>query len=205
MVKLSSKQIVDKYDKFASKYEIAELFVSLIIGRKRRKLIREASGKVLEVGIGTGANLKYYSNKCKITGIDASKEMIKYAKRKSSILGKKAKFILGKAEKLPFKNKNFDCVVSTLALCSYSNPSKSLKEMKRVCKINGKILFLEHGISNNSLIKKLQSWREKEHYKTLGCSLIRNPETITRNAGLKVLKVERSFFGIFYLIVAKRA
>ena len=204
MIKLSSKQIADKYNNFASKYDIVEFFTNLVVGRKRKKLIREAFGNVLEVGIGTGANLKYYSNNCRITGIDVSKEMIKYAKKKSSTLDKNIRFVVGNAEKLPFRKNEFDCVVSTLALCSYSNPSKSLKEMKRVCKMDGTLLFLEHGISNNNLIRRLQFWREKEHYKNIGCSLIRNPEKIVRDAGLKILKIKRGFFGIFYLIIARR-
>ena len=76
--------------------------------------------------------------------------------------------------------------------------------MRRVAKKNGKILLLEHGVSNNKFIRKLQRWRERKHYEQLGCSLLRDHEELVKKAGLKIINCERRFFEIFYLIEARR-
>jgi len=84
---LNKEQIKQKHDAFAKYYDFAGYFMNLFIGKYRRKLLREVKGKVLETGIGTGANLKYYSDKCEIYGVDMSNEMLKRAKKKADRLG----------------------------------------------------------------------------------------------------------------------
>ncbi len=133
-----------------------------------------------------------------------SKEMLKRAREKADNLGKSMSLEIGDAEKLPYKNESFDVVIDSLGLCTYPDPAKALEEMKRVCKKDGIIMLLEHGISNNNLIRKLQFIREERHYKMQGCYLTRNPEELARRAGLAVENCERSFFGVFYLIKAKQ-
>ncbi|MEK6893676.1 MAG: methyltransferase domain-containing protein [Nanoarchaeota archaeon] len=203
MKKLNQREITARYDEFAKRYKIAEFFTNIIIGRFRKRLLEEVRGKVLEIGIGTGANLQYYSVDCKVIGIDMSKEMIKRAKIKADKIGKKVELKIGDASKLPFENKEFDYVIDALGMCSYPNPLKTLREMKRVCKKNGKILLLEHGMSNNKFIMKLQEEREEKHYSKIGCSLLRNSEELVKKAGLKIIKCERKVFGIIYIIIAK--
>jgi len=205
MEKMNSEQIAEKYNLIAKWYDFCVSIIEMfgMIGL-RRKLIEKASGKVLEIGIGTGRNLRYYSEGCVIIGIDYSKEMLKIARRRADrLLGVKARLFRMNAEKLNFKKGKFDTVVDTLALCTYPNPIKTLREMRRVCRKNGKILLLEHGISNNSFIRRLQERREKKHYEQSGCSLLRDHTGLVRKAGLKIVKVERIFFGIFYLIEAR--
>src|SRR3989344_844500 len=197
--KLRQQEITSKYNSFAKYYNFAELFMSLLIGRYRKELLRGVKGKVLEVGIGTGANLRYYSDDCEITGVDLSKEMLKMSRFKADKFGRKVKLIMGNAEKLPFKKRGFDFVVDTLCLCTYPNPIKALKEMKRVCKRNGKILLLEHGISDNKFVAKMQGEREERHYQRVGCSLLRDHFELAKKAGLKIIRRERKLFGIIYL------
>ncbi len=199
---LSKEDIRDKYNSFASRYNIIEIFSNFFIGKYRKDLLKYAYGNVLEVGIGTGANLRYYDSNCKIIGIDLSREMLKKAERKAKTLRKEIILKEGDAEKLHFKREKFDTVVDTLGLCTYPNPIRALKEMKRVCKKNGKILLLEHGISNKAFIAKLQRKREHKHYQKIGCSLLRNPEELVRKAGLNINKIERKVLGIIYVIVA---
>lgn len=201
--KLSKEEVRDKYNSFASWYNLIRIFSNVLIGKYRKELLKYAHGKVLEVGIGTGANLKYYSDDCKIVGIDLSGEMLKKAERKARKLGRDVELKEEDAENLPFKNREFDCVVDTLGLCTYPNPIRALKEMKRVCKRNGKILLLEHGISNRAFIAKLQRKREFKHYQKIGCSLLRNHEESAKKAGLKIVRIERKLFGIIYVIAGK--
>ncbi|MBI2632365.1 class I SAM-dependent methyltransferase, partial [Candidatus Pacearchaeota archaeon] len=153
--RLSKQEIKDKFDSFSKWYYIFEIFNSILIGRLRRGLLKQAKGKVLEIGIGTGANLKYYPTDCEITGIDLSKGMLTKAENKAAKLGIKINLREGDAENLPFKKEEFDSVVDTLGLCIYPNPIRALKEMKKVCKKKGRILLLEHGISNRQFIVNL--------------------------------------------------
>ena len=201
---LSKEDVREIYDSEAKYYDFFELIWGFLgLTDLRRKLGKEAHRNILEVGIGTGKNLDYYSSKSKIWGIDLSKEMLKRARKKADRLGKSLGLEIGDAERLPYKNYSFDIVVDSLGLCTYPDPIKALEEMKRVCKKDGIIMLLEHGISNNSLIRKLQYIREERHYKMQGCHLTRNPEELARKAGLAIEKCERTFFGVFYLIKAK--
>lgn len=201
--KLSKEEIRSKYDEFASWYDFIGIFSNILIGEYRKELLKYAYGKVLEVGVGTGANLKYYSRGCKISGIDLSAKMLRIAERKAKLLKKEVILKKGDAENLPFKKGKFDTIVDTLGLCTYPDPIRALKEMKRTCKKNGKILILEHGISNRTFIANLQRKREFKHYQKIGCSLLRNHEESAKNAGLKIVRIERKLFGIIYVIVAR--
>jgi len=200
--RLSKEEIRKKYDSFSKMYDYSEIFFNLFIGRARRKMISKASGKVLEIGIGTGSNIKYYPYNCTLTGIDLSEGMLNIARRKAEKLGKKLNLIKGDAENLPFKNGEFDYVIDTLGLCTYPDPIKALKEMKRVCRKSGRILLLEHGASNSKFVRRLQARRESKQYSLIGCHLMRNPEELVGKAGFKIASCERKFSGIFYIIEA---
>lgn len=200
-MRLDNKQVMQKYNDFASKYDKAESIGELIILKKlRRRIISGLKGKILELGIGTGRNLSFYSSDCEITGIDFSNEMLKIAKRRAKLLGKRAKFVMGDVHKLPFGKGKFDYAVDTLGMCTYSNPIAVLKEMKRVCKKNGKIILIEHGKSSFWFVRKIQKLLRKGHLNRIGCDLLRNPHNIVLDSGLKIEKVERKLFGIIYIV-----
>ena len=114
-------------------------------GDKKRDLfkIRQKS-RVLEIGPGTGINLQYYPKNIEWIGIEPNPEMNKHIKTKLKKLDFKARLIKGNAEKIPVKNNSIDYVISTLVLCSVKNPPKTVKEIKRVLKPEGKFLFMEH-------------------------------------------------------------
>lgn len=203
--KYSAKEIKGKYDEYADNYDLLSSISNILVfGRLRRELLARANGRVLEVGFGTGANLKYYPKSCKITALDLSGKMIEIAKTKAYKLERKINFHIGDAENMPFDNNSFDSVIDTLCVCTYPNPVRALREMARVCKPNGKILLLEHGISDYSFVKRLQVWRENRHYGKLGCSLVRNPLEIAKEAGLEISEEKRNLFGIAYSIVARK-
>ncbi len=202
--KFSNEEIRKKFESIAPKYDFFESPMEYLLLRGlRKRMISKAKGRVLEVGVGTGKNLRYYSAGCKITAIDYSPEMVEIAKQKAVDLKRQVDFQIMNAQKLDFPKESFDSVVDSLGLCTYPNPVQALKEMKHVCKKNGRILLLEHGISSNALIRKMQAWREEKHYEAFACNLMRNPEELVKKAGLEIVKVERKFFGIFYLIEAR--
>ena len=114
-------------------------------GREKKSLFKiKSSSIVLEIGPGTGINLQYYPKKIRWIGIEPNPEMNKHIKIKAKEQGFNIKLINGNAEKIPIKDNLVDYVVSTLVLCSVENPSKVLKEIKRVLKSRGKFLFIEH-------------------------------------------------------------
>lgn len=146
------EKVKNRYNRISGIYEIMD---QMIKEKWRTDLLSRVSGKVLEVGIGTGANLFYYpGNIYSLTGVDFSKGMLKHAKEKVS--NEKFPFPIELVEAdiqdLPFEDCTFDSIVSTCVFCSVPDPIKGLKEIRRVCKPTGKIYMLEHMRSENKLM-----------------------------------------------------
>ena len=184
-----TQKIQKKYDRFSKFYDSLEGRMEKKYFRKwRRKLISKVKGKVLEIGVGTGKNLQYYDKNAKITGVDLSKEMLKKAKETAKKLGRDFKLIQMDAQKLEFERNTFDYVICTLVLCSVPDPVKALKEMKRVCKNNGKIILIEHVESNKLGIKTIQKLYNPLSKTILGCDVRRKTKENIIKAGLKIEK-----------------
>lgn len=163
-------------------------------------LLRRASGKVLEVAVGTGKNLIYYPRDSRIIALDLSGEMLKVARNKATKLSVPVSFSVADAEALPFPDNSFDTVVSSLSTCTFPNPVAALEEMARVCRTSGTILLLEHGRSGRQSLARFQDRHADQFAKPLGCHWNRDPVQFARQAGLKVRQTKRSFFGIFQQI-----
>lgn len=174
------------YDKLMSKVE------KKMLHRERGILLKNIEGRVIEFGAGTGVNFEFYS-KNRVTAVEPDKVLSIEAKKK--IEGKNIEIVSVSAEKLPFDDNTFDTVVITLALCTIPNPDKALKEAKRVCKPNGKLLILEHIKNENKFLFFLQNiltptW---ENF-AMGCHLNRDTlNTIETNNFEKVSL--KYFFG----------
>lgn len=201
-MKQSAKdEIRKKYDQFASKYDRWESILELLfIGRLRRELLKNSEGRVLEIGIGTGKNLRHYSKECEIIGVDYTPVMLEIARERAKRLGRKASLSVMDAEHLRFRKGRFDTVVDTLGLCTYPNPIRALQEMKRACKRDGQILLLEHGESNNRFVSWLQQRLKKKQLERLGCHLDRDILGLVNKVGLRIIEQRRVFFGIFFFI-----
>jgi len=172
------------------------------VRKLRRRLLPRASGKVLEVAVGTGKNLCYYRQDCRVIAVDVSGAMLNIARKRSTELSLNASFLLADAEALPFSDKNFDTVVSSLTTCTFPNPAAALREMARVCRTDGKILLLEHGRSDREWLGRWQDRRADSFAKQLGCHWNREPLALVQEARLKILEARRVFFGVFHVIVA---
>ena len=203
---LTTKQISEKYDRFARWFDCVEGVPDILgVSRLRRRLLQRASGRVLEVAIGTGKNLRYYPASCRISAVDVSREMLNVARTRAAKLSVNLSPLLADAEALPFPDKSFDTVVSSLTTCTFPNPVAALKEMVRVCRTNGKILLLEHGRSDREWLGRWQDRREDSFAKQLGCHWNRETLKLAREAGLKVSNSRRLFFGVFHTIAADTA
>ena len=151
-------EIDPKLIRFAKFYDFSEyLPEKLLVAGLRKKIIPRLYGKILEVGVGSGKNLKYYSDKAEVIAIDISSFLLDKAKRELKKVGKKnIKLLFANVEHLPFADKSFDYVLSTFVFCSVKKPIQGFEEVKRVLKDNGQAIFLEHVRSKNIFVAKIQ-------------------------------------------------
>ncbi|MGP4108942.1 class I SAM-dependent methyltransferase [Virgibacillus sp. L01] len=198
---MKKEKQIKKFDKQVKLYETKgtnQKFAGL-----RNKLIKNAYGKVLEVGVGAGANFSYYDqNNVEITGVDFSSEMIKSAKRTASNFQMKAVFVQEDIDELILEPNSFDCIVSTLSLCSYPDPIETLNKFNSWCRKDGAILLMEHGLSSNPLLSFAQKVIDPLHTKISGCHCNRNIDKIIGKSSLQVDQIERYWSDIIYLIRA---
>src|SRR4030095_1092850 len=152
---LTAQEISQKYDRFAQWFDLVEGVPDLLGIRKlRQRVLRQASGRVLEVAVGTGKNLRYYPRGCQIIAVDLSREMLNIARKRAGKLSIDVSLLLGDAQALPFFDHSFDTVVSSLSTCTFPEPVIALQEMARVCRTDGRVLLVEHGRSNREWLAR---------------------------------------------------
>ncbi|MFO8050647.1 MAG: class I SAM-dependent methyltransferase [Thermoplasmatota archaeon] len=128
------------YDAFLAPMEL------VWFSRWRRSILSSLSGHVLDIGSGTGVNLRHYPEKVDcVTVLDPNHANISYLRRKAAGSSKRClRTRIGRGEQLPFGSGTFDGVVSTLILCTVEDPRKVVSEAVRVLKTGGKLIFMEH-------------------------------------------------------------
>ena len=126
----------------------------------RRVVLAEAIGSVLEIGFGTGLNLAYYpvDRVAKITTVDVNAGMNQLAQKRVAASSIEVDYRVLDGESLPMGDDTFDTVVSTWTLCSIKDVDRSISEIYRVLKPNGKFLFIEHGLSHEP---DIQTWQHR--------------------------------------------
>ncbi|MBI2073268.1 MAG: class I SAM-dependent methyltransferase [Gemmatimonadetes bacterium] len=115
-----------------------------LIQQRKRELLAQLHGSVLEIGPGTGANLGYYAPSARLTGIEPNRHMHKYLRREAERLGREIEILDGTAERLDLADASVDGVVSTLVLCSVADQQAALAEVLRVLRPGGRFVFVEH-------------------------------------------------------------
>jgi ubiquinone/menaquinone biosynthesis C-methylase UbiE len=130
------------------------------LGEGRRRLLAGARGRVLEVGIGTGANLPHYpgSAELDIVGIDPDPAKLTRTREKATSLGLAVDLRPGRAYPLPYPDGSFDAVVFALVLCTVPVQAAALAEARRVLRPGGRLLFLEHV---RSAEPRLARWQDR--------------------------------------------
>jgi SAM-dependent methyltransferase len=168
----------------------------------RRRLLSLASGRVLEVAVGTGSNLPYYRPDCQITAVDIDPQALSAAGRQAARLGLQPAFRLMDAHWLDFPERSFDTVVSTFGLCAFSDPVAALREMARVCRADGLILLLDHGRSDTAWIAGLQDMLAGSWSAYLGRHWNHDLTLLLRQAGLIPLANHSAFGGLLRALEA---
>jgi ubiquinone/menaquinone biosynthesis C-methylase UbiE len=123
----------------------------------RRDLLAAASGQVLEIGGGTGANLPFYGPGVQsLTITEPEAPMVRRLERHAREQASPARVLRAPAEDLPFDDAAFDVVVSTLVLCGVSDQPRALRQIRRVLRPGGRLLFLEHVRSGDARLARRQ-------------------------------------------------
>jgi ubiquinone/menaquinone biosynthesis C-methylase UbiE len=139
------------YDRQLAKIEQAGL------GELRRKLLADASGRVLEVGGGTGANLPFYGPDVEsLTITEPEPSMLRRLERRVREQSPATKVLRAPAEGLPFEDNMFDVAVSTLVLCGVDDQARALGELRRVLRPGGRLIFIEHVRSDDPGLARWQ-------------------------------------------------
>ena len=166
------------------------------INYQRKKIIPNAKGSVLEIGIGPGSNLKHYDNTkvSSILGIDPSKELNQIAKNRAEKYNLNIEFLIESASNLSVDDNSIDTVVSTYALCSIPEPEKTLHEIKRVLKNDGIFIFSEHGLSPHRSVSFVQNTTDSFYPKIAGgCHTNRNIEELIFNNGFEFIELNNIY------------
>ncbi|MCF6274299.1 MAG: methyltransferase domain-containing protein [Robiginitomaculum sp.] len=166
------------------------------IRKQRAKIIPLAHGDVVEIGIGSGHNLPYYDQDKvnKLIGIDPDEYVWKKAAAKRAKFHKPLERLGLSGESIPLPDACADTVVVTYSLCTIPDPTKALREMKRLLKPGAKLLFCEHGQAPDANVHKWQN-RIDPIWKNIagGCHSGRDIPTLLKDAGLSIDVIEQDY------------
>lgn len=163
---------------------------------QREKIVPHSEGVVLEIGIGSGLNLPYYRGDkvTRIIGLDPSPELNAMAEKTAAELGLSVEFILASAESIDLPDDHVDTVLVTYTLCTIPDAVRAAKEMRRVLKPEGKILFCEHGLAPDESVAKWQGRIDPLWGRIAGgCHLNRDIPKLIRSAGLSIETMDEMY------------
>jgi ubiquinone/menaquinone biosynthesis C-methylase UbiE len=193
------------WDKTAPGYDKQIAFLERIwLAGGREWLGRRASGRVLEVAIGTGRNLPHYRPDVTVTGVELSPAMLAIARERAAKLGRTADLREGDAEHLSFEDASFGTVVCALSLCTIPNPVAAIGEMKRVLVSGGTLLLVDHIASSWFPIRAAQWLLEQITVRAAGEHFTRRQLPLVQAAGFQVDEVERLKAGTVERILARK-
>src|SRR5216110_1387856 len=159
----------------------------------RHGLLAEAGGSVLEIGAGTGANLAHYDESIEsLVFTEPEPAMLRRLQRKAREQVTQAEVVQAPAEDLPFEDASFDTVVSTLVLCGVDDQARSLREIRRVLRPGGRLLFLEHVRSDDPGLAHMQDRKNGLNRFVAGCDCNRPTLRSIEEAGFEVTSLERT-------------
>ncbi len=169
----------------------------------RHRLAREATGDVLEIGVGTGVNLLAYPADARLHGLDISPSAMSLAAERALRHGLEIELVEGDAADLPFADDSFDHVVATFTLCSVGDVAGTLREVRRVLRPGGTVRLLEHARARPAAVAALQdrlapAWARASG----GCRLDHDVLASLRAAGFTVVRSEARLGGLLVAVVA---
>lgn len=187
MVTLRSWLFAVTYDRQMAKVERAGL------RDFRVGLLGFARGRVLEIGGGTGANVPFYGPGVEsLTITEPEPPMIRRLEQRVGELSPSTVVLRAPAEDLPFEDDSFDVAVSTLVLCGVDDQPRALRELRRVLRPGGELLFMEHVRSDEARLARRQDRMNGLSRFLVGCECNRPTLASIRDAGFTVTHVEHT-------------
>jgi len=161
----------------------------------RERVISAAEGRVLEIGVGSGLNLPLYSARVReVVGIEPAPRLLAMSRRLANRLSLPVRLIEGSAEAIPLEDRSIDTAVTTWTLCTIPAVVQALREVRRVLRPAGQLLFVEHGLAPDDKVRKWQDrltpmWRRIGG----GCRLNRPIRTIVERADFTITRLETGY------------
>ncbi|MBE0625473.1 MAG: class I SAM-dependent methyltransferase [Burkholderiales bacterium] len=165
------------------------------VTRYRSALVPEACGVVLEVGIGSGLNLPFYGPQVqRLYAIDPSENLLRMARKRARSVSFPVEFFARSGEAIPMEDNSVDTVLTTFTLCTIADPLAALREMRRVLRPAGRLLFAEHGFAPDPSVQRWQHrcnplWNRVAG----GCNLNRQMDTLISSAGFHIAELTANY------------
>jgi SAM-dependent methyltransferase len=170
----------------------------------RYDLLSEVRGRVLELGVRSGANFRFYPSNVQVVATDVDASAIRGARRVFPRFAQGLALSLADAQRLPFADQSYDGVVATLVFCSIPDPTRALHEIARVLRPGGRLYTLDHVRCEQPIVGGLMDrlaplWK----FTTGGCNLNRRTEEIIRASGFHVLERRTAWWGILCWLITE--
>ncbi len=179
------------------------LLTERLLAGRRGRVGEIVTGRLLDIGFGTGLSLPHYPPTLEVVGIDASLPMLQFAKRQGGGYIRRVVLVQMDAERLAFPDHSFDSVAFNLCLCTIPDPQRAVREAVRVARPGAPMVFLEHVRSHilplalvQELFNPVLVALQQDHFN-------RRTADIVRSAGVEVISVDRWALGFFNLIVGR--
>ncbi|MHB0857226.1 MAG: class I SAM-dependent methyltransferase [Anaerolineae bacterium] len=188
----------------ASRYDLGMWpLEGLVLRDLRHSLLSHLSGRVLELGVGTGTNVPHYASQANVVAVDLSAGMLPIARQRPG--GSRMVFVQADAIALPVLSQSMDYVTGSLIFCSMEEPERVLDEAQRVLRPGGWLVLLEHVRGLDPFTRTLTdllapAW----HRVTRSCHLDRETAAMVARSGLRVIATSSHFFGLVQVILARK-
>ncbi|HEX9497393.1 MAG TPA: class I SAM-dependent methyltransferase [Mycobacterium sp.] len=178
----------------AAVFRGADAYAHLMLGRRKRELFASLPPTVVEIGPGTGANLRYYKMRTRLIAVEPNRYMHPSLQRAAQRYGIELELRQEPAEATGLPDGSVDAVVSTLVLCTVPDPATTLREVHRILRPGGRFIFLEHvraGRGHPVLRIVQRSVARPWHWFFEGCDVLRDIEATVAATGWAHLNVHR--------------
>jgi ubiquinone/menaquinone biosynthesis C-methylase UbiE len=158
----------------------------------RQRVIGDAAGQVLEIGVGSGLNFALYGSAVtSVIGLEPSHELLDMARSRADTAPTRVTLLDASAEKIPLDRGSIDTVVTTWTLCTIPNASQALAEMRRVLRPGGALLFVEHGRAPEPSVARWQDRLDPLWSRLAGgCHLNRQIDALIKGAGFGIDRLD---------------
>jgi len=159
----------------------------------RRRLLPQATGRTLEIGVGPGVNFPYYdpSKVTKLYALEPNPEMVRLAEARRQGSQLDIEFLGLPGERIPFPDASVDSAVSTFTLCTIAGVEEALRGIRRVLRPGGKLVFFEIAVSPDARVRRWQRVWEPIHYRLFdGLHLTRDIPSLIRDAGFDIASID---------------